>query len=137
MKHLFIIIAMLAFACGLKAQDADSTMFKGSFTNSEFKLNCFINLYNKVVPVPGAESEECYGYINGNTNGLWAILRVKEMKDGKAIVRAVSERGEDAQTLEIKSTDNGITIRQIDGANIKGVANSKYVKLPKLIELNK
>lgn len=137
MRRLLTIITVLTLALTCNAQETDSTLFKGSFVNTELKINCLLNLYDQVIPVPGMEMDQCYGYINGSLNGMWVILKVQKMEGKKAVVRAMSERGEDAQTIEIVSTDDGLTMRQIDGANIRGVANSKYVKLPKIISFKK
>ena len=137
MKRILSVIVVLTLALTCKAQEADSTLFKGSFVNTELKLNCLLNLYKDVISVPGMEMDQCYGYINGSLNGMWVILKVQKLEGNKALVRAMSERGEDAQNIEIIATEDGITMRQVDGANMRGVANSKYVKLPKIIPFKK
>ena len=137
MKRLLSIIMILTMAFTCKAQEADSTLFKGSFVNTELKLNCLLNLYKAVIDVPGMEMDQCYGYINGSLNGMWVIMKVQKMEGNKALVRAMSDRGEDAQSIEIVRTDDGITMRQVDGTNMRGVAGNKYVKLPKTITFKK
>lgn len=112
-----------------------SNSFKGKFRNENLKLNLVLNLYEANIPVPGLEMDSCYGYINGNINGSWAILKVKSIDQNKALVRMVNDRGSDGQNVEITLTDSGVALRQIDDVNIKGVVNSKYVKLPKIIDM--
>lgn len=112
-------------------------MFKGTFISTELKIKCVLNLYKDDIPVPGLEMDKCYGYLNGNLNGVWVILKVKELSSEKALVRAVSDRGGDAQDLEIRKTDEGISFSQQDGTNIKSISGTKYTKLPKIIELKK
>ncbi|MCM1312013.1 MAG: hypothetical protein NC206_10900 [Bacteroides sp.] len=94
-----------------------------------------LNLYDDSIPVPGLELDSCFGFLQGSINGTWAILKVVRLEDSRAEVRAVSDRGSDAQTLELKLTDEGVSMRQISDSNIKGVAGSKYVKLPKTLYL--
>ena len=64
-------------------------------------------------------------------------MKVKSIETNSAIVRMVSDRGSDAQDVELVITDSGLTFRQVDDVNIKGVANGKYVKLPKIIDFIK
>ena len=137
MKRLLSVIMVLTMVFTCKAQEVDSTLFKGSFINTELKLNCLLNLYKEVISVPGMEMDQCYGYINGSLNGMWVILKVQKIDGNKALVRAMSDRGDDAQTIEIIRTEDGLTMRQVDTANMRGVANNKYVKLPKIIPFKK
>lgn len=136
MKHLLVVMMFFSFVCG-KAQEIDSTLFKGTFISTELKIKCVLNLYKDDIPVPGLEMDKCYGYLNGNLNGVWVILKVKELSSEKALVRAVSDRGGDAQDLEIRKTGEGISFSQQDGTNIKSISGTKYTKLPKIIELKK
>ena len=133
MKRLLVVLAMTFVCLASFAQESDSTVFKGTFINSELKIKCILNLYEDAIPVPGLEMDKCYGYLDGNINGMWVILKVQKMEDKKAVVRAMSDRGDDAQSFELVRTDDGISLRQIDGANMKGIANNKYVKLPKTV----
>ncbi len=133
-KLKFLSLVFLFVSLTLQAQDK----FKGGFINEEFKISLRLNLYDDDIPVPGFELDSCYGYLRGGINGAWVILKVVSLGDDEAEVRAVSERGSDAQNLRISVGDDGkLFLRQIDGTNIKGVKGRKYVKLPKEIEFNK
>ncbi len=133
-KVKFLSLVLLFVPLTLQAQDK----FKGGFINEEFKINLRLNLYDDDIPVPGFELDSCYGYLRGGINGAWIILKVVALDDDEAEVRAVSERGSDAQNLRISVADDGkLFVRQIDGTSIKGVKGRKYVKLPKEIEFKR
>jgi hypothetical protein len=68
---------------------------------------------------------------------MWLLLKVMEKTDKKAVVRAVSERGADAQNMEMELTETGISVKLINGTYLKGVGKNKYVKLPKPMEMEK
>ena len=128
MKHrlnFFLLSLLVATCCWAQSP------FQGTFFNKELNIHAKLHLEAKDIPVPGLELDSCYGYLQGNLNGSWVILRVKSIDEEKAVVRAVSERGADAQDLEIRSTEEGISLKQVGGSYIKGIEKRKYVKLPK------
>ncbi len=131
---LLSLLLLLLCSSNLWAQGK----FKGWYMNEEHKINLQLNLYAADVPVPGFELDSCYGYLRGGINGAWIIVKVETLTDTEAEVRAVSERGADAQSLRVRTGEDGkIILRQIDGAAIKGVSGRKYVKLPKEIEFTR
>lgn len=133
MKRLaFLFIMMIGVVAAVSAQD-----FKGHFINDELKINLDINLYNDSIQVPGLSDEFCYGYLRGNTNGMWVILKVISLNKDKALVRAACDNGSDAQNLEITTADGKLQIKQVDGSLIKGLSGKKYVKLPKTFTVHK
>ena len=107
--------------------------FKGNYLNNDLQIKLMLNLYKNNIPVPGFELDSCYGYLQGSLNGTWIFLKVKSIDANNAEVRAVSERGSDAQDLQLiyNSKVGTIIIRQQKDANIKGVKGRKYIKLPK------
>ena len=129
MNKIFSLIILLSVFTTLYSQDT----FKGEFINMDLKIKMSLNLYEDIIPVPGLEIENCYGYFQGNINGLWIILKVIKIKGDVAEVRAVSERGSDAQNFRFTKKGDDIEIKQIDGSAMKGISNRKYVKLPKTI----
>lgn len=131
-KTLFLLMAVTT---GLTAWAQSE--YKGAFHNKELNIYAKLHLEAKDIPVPGLELDSCYGYLQGNLNGSWIIMRVKSLDEQKAVVRAVSERGADAQDLEVRLTENGISLKQVSGTYIKGVEGKKYVKLPKPLFLEK
>ncbi|MBQ9362626.1 MAG: hypothetical protein IJT97_04295 [Bacteroidaceae bacterium] len=127
MKRTFFLLMALAAVIAAEAQ----SQYKGTYFNKDLYIRAKLNLEAKDIPVPGLELDSCYGYLQGSINGSWMIMKVKSVDEKKAVVRAVSERGADAQDLEIQLTEDGISLKQINGTYIKGVAKNKYVKLPK------
>lgn len=113
------------------------SQFDGTYINRDLQIRIKLHLDEANIPVPGLELDSCYGYINGNINSMWVILKVKKLEEKKAIVRAMCEKGDNAQDLELVIDDNKIIMKQIDDAFIKGIKDRKYVKLPKQIELSK
>lgn len=133
MKHL--VLALVLISLSISACNAQK--YKGHFLNEEMKIKMELNLYNDSIAVPGLDDERCYGYLQGNLNSTWVFLKIISLDDEKAVVRAVSDNGGDAQSLEIKISDKTLTFRQIDEANIKTISGKKYVKLPKTVDLHR
>lgn len=133
MRYLFVFCMMIMpFTLFGQGQ------FKGKFVNSDFNLRLNLNLYEADIPQPQFDDELCFGVLAGSTNGHWIILKVNEVDEKKAVVRAVSDSGVEAQTLEMRLTnDNNMEIKQVGSVNIRGVKNSKYVKLPKPIPMTR
>lgn len=138
MKRFYSILAMLAMtvAC-MYGQDTAVKTFKGKFMNNELRIQANVDFYDQSIAVPGFEMDSCYGYVQGRINGVWIILKVKNVDEDKALVRAASENGSDAVDLEFSKTEDGLIMRQVDDVCIKGIEGRKYVKLPKDLELKK
>lgn len=130
--YILAIMMLLVRVIGAQAQQT----YRGNYTNSELRLSASLNLNSKSIPIPGLELDSCYGYLRGNINGMWVILRVKKVDGDKATVRIVSERGSDATDMFLTFTDSTVVMKQ-DDVVIKGVKNNQYVKLPKNIVMNK
>lgn len=131
-RTILSILSMLTFAVTFAQSPLNGTYF-----NKEQYIRMKLNLDKADIPVPGLELDSCYGYINGNINSMWVILKVKKQEGNKAVVRAMCEKGDNAQDLELILADDKILMKQIGDAFIKGIKDRKYVKLPKVIELPK
>ena len=117
---------------------ANAQTFKGHFVNDEYKIQMELNLYNDSIPVPGIDDEKCYGYLRGNTNGMWIVLKVISVEAEKAVFRASCDNGSDSQNVELTVGEDGkLVMRQLKDAFIKTIAGKKYVKLPKTVEFHK
>ncbi len=133
MKRICIFfILLVGFTSLIYAQN-----FKGSFRNDGLKMNVELNLYSDTIPVPGIDDEHCYGYLQGNINGTWVILKVVSLEEKKAVVRASCDNGSDSQNLEINVVEGKLQIKQVDDTFIKGISGNKYVKLPNPFEVHK
>lgn len=120
-----------------QSQAQEKPVMRGNYYNKDLNISLKLNAYSKSIAVPGFEMDSCYGYLQGAINGTWVMLKVKEQDADRVLIRTVSDRGGDACDLEIKAVPEGVTLRQTDGQPIKGVANGKYVKLPKVITFSK
>lgn len=132
MKKYLTLLAMMMLPMTILAQETTDSLFKGKFKNAELNIQCQLNLYDEAIEVPGLELEMCYGFLQGQINGCWMFLKVKDINEDTAVVRVVSEKGSDAQDLKLKVTAESLEIQQEDGY-IKGIKGNKYVKLPKTL----
>ena len=133
MKRIFAILFAMLSTLVVSAQRP----FDGFFTNDELDLRCQLNLYADSIPVPGLEMDNCYGYLQGKINGTWVILKIKEMDEKSALVRAVSDRGSDGQDVKIVLTESGVSMTLVNDNNMKAISGKKYVKMPKPFKLER
>lgn len=134
MKKLLLTLAVVLTAATGWAQDA----FKGTWRCEALQATMLINLTEKNITLKDFEGEQTYGYLKGELNGTWVILKVKELKDKKALVRMVSDIGYDAQDVEFRLLDDGtIEMRLVGDPIMKTIANRKYVKMPKVVVFKK
>lgn len=107
--------------------------FMGMWQCEALKATLVINLVEKKIPLKDFEGEDTYGYVKGDLNGTWVILKVKEVKENKALVRMVSDIGYDAQDVELRLTDEKtLEMRLVGDQVMKTTENGKYVKMPKV-----
>lgn len=132
--RLVAIMSLLATTLCVSAQRP----FQGVFSNEQFNIKSEVNLYECDIPIPGFEIDSCYAYIQGRINEQWMVIRVNELTETKAVVRAVSERGGDVQDIELKLTKDGdLELRQIGRSYIKCIGDGKYVSMPKPLLLKR
>lgn len=107
--------------------------FQGMFQCEALNASMVINLAEKKIPLKDFEGEDTYGYVKGELNGTWVILKVKEVKENKAVVRMVSDIGYDAQDVEFRLIDeNTMEMRLVGDQVMKTTEKGKYVKMPKV-----
>lgn len=133
MKRTLLSILAMLMTVVLFAQSP----LNGTYYNRELNIRLKLNLDASNIPVPGLEVDSCYGYLTGNINSMWVVLKVKKNEGNKAVVRAMCEKGDNAQDLELILDDDKLTVKQIDDTFIKGIKDRKYVKLPKPFTLTK
>lgn len=126
---LFVLLAQMCLA---------QEKFTGTFYCQELDATLVMNLEEKAIPLKDLEFDETYGFMKGNLNGTWVILKVKSAEERKAVVRMVSDIGVDAQDVELKLTDDRhVELRLLSEQNIKTVQDKKYVKMPKVAVFKK
>jgi predicted transport protein len=134
MKKVFLSWMLAVVAASGWAQE----QFTGIWQCEELKASIVINLMEKKIPLKDFEGEDTYGYVRGDLNGTWVILKVKEVKDKKAVVRMVSDIGYDAQDVEFRLTDeNTLEMRLVGDQVMKTTSDGKYVKMPKVVVFKK
>jgi predicted transport protein len=134
MKKVFLSWMLALVAASGWAQE----QFTGIWQCEELKASIVINLMEKKIPLKDFEGEDTYGYVRGDLNGTWVILKVKEVKDKKAVVRMVSDIGYDAQDVEFRLTDeNTLEMRLVGDQVMKTTSDGKYVKMPKVVVFKK
>lgn len=107
--------------------------FQGMWQCEALKATMVMNLLEKKIPLKDFEGEDTYGYVKGELNGTWVILKVKEVKEKKALVRMVSDIGYDAQDVEFRLVDeNTMEMRLLGEQVMKTTEKGKYVKMPKV-----
>lgn len=129
---LTICVALVAVSGWAQAQ------FSGMWQCEELKATMVLNLAEKSITLKDFEDEETYGYVKGQLNGTWVILKVKEVKEKKALVRMVNDNGYDAQDVEFRLTDEGTMEMRLVGDQImRTIEKGRYVKMPKVVIFKK
>lgn len=122
-------VAMTFVSLSSKAQEA----FKGVYRCDTLAATLTIDLTAPTISLPDLDFDETYGYMKGQLNGTWVILKVKKTDKKKALVRMISDIGIDAQDVELSLTDAGnLQLRLVGEQNMKAISQRKYVKMPKV-----
>ena len=107
--------------------------FQGMWQCEALKATMVMNLLEKKIPLKDFEGEDTYGYVKGELNGTWVMLKVKKLEEKKALVRMVSDIGYDAQDVEFRLVDeNTMEMRLLGEQVMKTTEKGKYVKMPKV-----
>lgn len=130
MKQILFTLVFALMAMGGMAQER----FTGTFRCKELDATLVMDLTEKSIPLKDLDFDETHGFMKGNLNGTWVILKVKKAEERKAMVRMVSDMGVDAQDVELRLTDGGdVELRLVGDQNVKMVQERKYVKMPKVV----
>lgn len=126
---IMMTVAMTFVSLTSKAQEA----FKGVYRCDTLAATLTIDLTAPTISLPDLDFDETYGYMKGQLNGTWVILKVKKTDKKKALVRMISDIGIDAQDVELSLTDEGnLQLRLVGEQNMKAISQRKYVKMPKV-----
>lgn len=126
---IMMTVAMTFVSLSSKAQEA----FKGVYRCDTLAATLTIDLTAPTISLPDLDFDETYGYMKGQLNGTWVILKVKKTDKKKALVRMISDIGFDAQDVELSLTDAGnLQLRLVGEQNMKAISQRKYVKMPKV-----
>lgn len=134
MKKFFLIGLMALVAVSGWAQE----QFTGMWQCEALQASMVINLVEKKIPLKDFEGEDTYGYVKGELNGTWVMLKVKKLEEKKALVRMVSDIGYDAQDVEFRLVDENTMEMRLQGEQVmKTTEKGKYVKMPKVVVFKK
>lgn len=132
-RFLFTWVVVLA-AVSSWAQE----QYSGLWRCEALQATMVLNLAEKNITLKDFEDEDTYGYLKGELNGTWVILKVKKVDEKKALVRMVSDVGYDAQDVELRLTDEGtLELRLVGDQIMKTTEKGKYVKMPKVAVFEK
>ena len=107
--------------------------FQGMWQCEALKATMVMNLLEKKIPLKDFEGEDTYGYVKGELNGTWVMLKVQKLEEKKALVRMVSDIGYDAQDVEFCLVDENTMEMRLQGEQVmKTTERGKYVKMPKV-----
>lgn len=134
MKKLFMIGMLALVTMSGWAQE----QFQGMWQCEALKATMVMNLLEKKIPLKDFEGEDTYGYVKGELNGTWVMLKVKKLEEKKALVRMVSDIGYDAQDVEFRLVDENTMEMRLQGEQVmKTTEKGKYVKMPKVVVFKK
>lgn len=129
MKKFFLIGMLALVTMSGWAQE----QFQGMWQCEALKATMVMNLLEKKIPLKDFEGEDTYGYVKGELNGTWVMLKVKKLEEKKALVRMVSDIGYDAQDVEFRLVDENTMEMRLQGEQVmKTTERGKYVKMPKV-----
>ena len=134
MKRILLTLCVALATLSGWAQE----QFQGLWQCEALQSTLLINLAEKNITLKDFEGEDTYGYLKGELNGTWVILKVKEVKGQKALVRMVSDIDYDAQDVEFRLTEEGTMEMRLVGEQVmKMTEKGKYVKMPKVVIFKK
>ena len=138
MTKIGLTIIALWLTISAFAEQKDSTTFRAYLYNNEYDVYLKINFYDEDIKVPG---QELYGTLPGylgkkNNSFCWVITSAK-IKDKKtATMNLINDYGsEDLTATLTRKNDSIYILKQESGSTLKVPKNSKWQKLPKVLEL--
>ena len=129
---MLVVATMKCFA------QKDSTAFRAYLINNEYEVYLRINFYDQNIKVPG---QELYGNLPGylgkkNNSFCWVITSAKITDKKTATMNLINDYGsEDLTATLTRKNDSIYILKQESGSTLKVPKNSKWQKLPKVLEL--
>ena len=114
--------------------------FKGKFVNDEYQIYLKLNAYDQDIMVP---DQEIYGELPGyfgskRDSRLWLVIECELINDKTVELKVINDYGSEDFTARLTMNDDGtFTLKHINGSTYKIVVDSKYVKIPKKLEMKK
>lgn len=115
-----------------------SEPFKGKFINDEYQIYLNLDAYKQDITVP---DQEIYGELPGyfgskRDSRLWLVIECEVINDKTVELKVINDYGsEDFTARLLLNNDGTFTLRHLSGSTYKIVVDSKYVKIPKKLEM--
>lgn len=112
--------------------------FKGKLVNDEYQIYLKLNAYEQNITVP---DQEIYGELPGyfgskRDSRLWLVLDCEVIDEKTVELKVINDYGSEDFTARLSLNNNGTyTLKHLDGSTYKIVVDSKYVKIPKKLEM--
>lgn len=141
MKRFLLTALSLMLTFTIYAQNANDSIWKAHIENKEYQVWLDIDFYNNNILIPGWE--QIFGPLPGyfgakRDTRTWAITEA-EINNNTAKISITNDYGSEDLTAELKfnPTDSTYTLERIDGSIMKIVVDRKWVKIPKVLILNR
>ncbi len=135
-KIVFLIIMMIVCTINVHGQSVEP--FKGKFVNDEYQIYLKLNAYEQNITVP---DQEIYGELPGyfgskRDSRQWLVIECEIINNNTVEMKVVNDYGSEDFTARLTlNSDGTYTLKHLEGSTYKIVVDSKYVKIPKKIEM--
>ena len=133
-----IAFLMMMVLCTMNVHSQSAEPFKGKFVNDEYQIYLNLNAYDQDIMVPDQEIfGELPGYFGSKRDSrLWLVIECEIINDKTVELKVINDYGSEDFTARLTLNEDGsYTLKHINGSTYKIVVDSKYVKIPKKIEL--
>ncbi len=139
MKKTFILTLFMLMQLSAWCQDTQANgPFKVTLVNNEYQVCIYLNLYEKIIRVPG---QDIYGELPGyfdadRDNRLWLIVDGELIDESTASLEFVNDFGSEDLVCELKYEGGGdYTLHRVSGSPLKIVVNKKWLKIPRTMKM--
>ena len=124
--------------CTINVHGQSVEPFKGKFVNDEYQIYLKLNAYEQNITVP---DQELYGELPGyfgskRDSRQWLVIECEIINNNTVEMKVVNDYGSEDFTARLTlNSDGTYTLKHLEGSTYKIVVDSKYVKIPKKIEM--
>ena len=124
--------------CTINVHGQSVEPFKGKFVNDEYQIYLKLNAYEQNITVP---DQEIYGDLPGyfgskRDSRQWLVIECEIINNNTVEMKVVNDYGSEDFTARLTlNSDGTYTLKHLEGSTYKIVVDSKYVKIPKKIEM--
>lgn len=124
--------------CTINVHGQSIEPFKGKFVNDEYQIYLKLNAYEQNITVP---DQEIYGELPGyfgskRDSRQWLVIECEIINNNTVEMKVVNDYGSEDFTARLTlNSDGTYTLKHLEGSTYKIVVDSKYVKIPKKIEM--